>query len=113
MLRPFQKEFGVECIFDNAKVAAVADMVFLCVLPQQMPEVLREIRDVVKDRIVESRKDKTLINPVLVSTAAAISYKKLGLMLSDQAVFLRTNINVPVIKEYLIRSQQIVAQRNA
>lgn len=33
LLRPFQKEFGVECIFDNAKVAAVSDMVFLCVLP--------------------------------------------------------------------------------
>ena len=67
--------------------------------------MLREIREVIKDRIIDSKKDKTLINPVLVSTCAAISYKKLGLMLSDQAVFLRTNINVPVIKEYLIRSQ--------
>ncbi|MFM7854136.1 MAG: NAD(P)-binding domain-containing protein [Flammeovirgaceae bacterium] len=35
MLRPFQKEFGIEVVFDNQKVAAKSDIIFLCVLPSQ------------------------------------------------------------------------------
>jgi hypothetical protein len=42
-----------------------------------------------------------------VSTCAATGYKKLGLMLSDEAIFLRTNIDVPIIKDYLLRSQNL------
>ena len=33
LLRSFQQEFGVDVLFDNQKVAAVADLIFLCVLP--------------------------------------------------------------------------------
>jgi pyrroline-5-carboxylate reductase len=33
LLRPFQQEFGVECVFDNQKVAAESDIIFVCVLP--------------------------------------------------------------------------------
>ena len=46
-----------------------------------------------------------MINPVIVSCCAAIGYKKLNLMVSEHAVFLRTNINVPILREYLVRSQ--------
>jgi len=35
LLRPFKDEFGVETIFDNQKVAAVSDIIFICVLPSQ------------------------------------------------------------------------------
>ena len=54
-----------------------------------------------QDRFNAARKDKTLVSPLIVSTAAAIGEKKLKLMLSEQAVFLRTNIHVPVIRQYL------------
>ena len=69
--------------------------------------MLKDIREVIKERIDTSRKNKFLINPVVVSTCAATGYKKLGLMLSDEAIFLRTNIDVPIIKEYLLRSQNL------
>ena len=111
MLRPFQQEFGVECVFDNPKVAAESDIIFLCCLPSQIKEVLKEIRDVIKERVAASKKNKMLINPILVSTCAAISYQKLRLMLSDEAIFLRTSISVPVIKEYLMRTQAIAQMR--
>lgn len=108
LLRSFQQEFGVDILFDNQKVAAKADLIFLCVLPNQTTEVFRDIRDVMIERIQAARKDKNLVSPLIISTAAAIGYRKLKLMLSDEAVFLRTNIHVPVIKEYLRRSQAIV-----
>jgi hypothetical protein len=111
LLRPFQQEFGVECVFDNPKVAAECDIIFICILPSQIKEVLKEIRDVIKDRITASKKNKMLINPLLVCTCAAISYQKLRLMLSDEAIFLRTTISVPVIKEYLMRTQAIAQMR--
>ena len=77
-------------MFDNAKVAAESDVIFVCVLPSQVQEVFKEIRGVIKDRINASKKDKRLINPLVVCTCAAIGYQKLRLMLSDEAVFLRT-----------------------
>ena len=107
LLRPFQKDFGVECVFDNQKVAAECDKIFLCILPSQAQEVLKDIRDVVKDRVNEAKKDRSLINPVVVSVCAGVTVQKLKLMLSDKAVFLRTNIHVPTIKEYLLRTQAI------
>lgn len=103
----------MDCVFDNQKVAASCDLIFMTVLPAQTEEVLRDIRDVMVERINAARKDRNLIKPIIVSTAAAIGYKKLKLMLSDQAVFLRSNVHVPVIKEYLMRSQAIVAKRAA
>ena len=69
--------------------------------------MLKDIREVIKERIDTSKKNKFLINPIVVSTCAATGYKKLGLMLSDEAIFLRTNIDVPIIKEYLLRSQNL------
>ena len=77
-------------------------------LPNQTTEVFRDIRDVMIERIRAARKDKSLVSPLIISTAAAIGYRKLRLMLSESAVFLRTNVDVPVIKEYLRRSQAIV-----
>jgi hypothetical protein len=44
---------------------------------------LKDIRDVIKERADQSKKNKFLINPIIVSTCAATGYKKLGLMLSD------------------------------
>jgi pyrroline-5-carboxylate reductase len=35
LLRPFRDEFGVECLFDNQKVAAECDLIFVTVLPTQ------------------------------------------------------------------------------
>jgi glutamyl-tRNA reductase len=59
LLRPFKQEFGVEVLFDNAKVAAECDIIFVCVLPSQAPEVFKDIRDVIKERAELSKKDKT------------------------------------------------------
>lgn len=83
LLRSFQQEFGVDILFDNQKVAAVSDLIFLCVLPAQTQEVFRDIRDVMIERIKAARKDKSLVSPLLISTAAAIGYRKLRLMLSE------------------------------
>ena len=63
------------------------------------------MRDVIKDRILEARKDKTKINPLIVCTCAAVSVQKLRLMLTPEAVFLRSHINVATLKEYLLKTQ--------
>ena len=76
-------------------------------LPSQAQEVFKEIRGVINDRVAASKKDKRLINPLVVCTCAAIGYQKLRLMLSEEAVFLRTSINVPLLKEYLFRTQAL------
>jgi hypothetical protein len=49
-------------------------MIFLCVLPSQAQEVLKEIRNVLTDRIEAAQKNNKLINPLIVSTCAAIGY---------------------------------------
>ena len=108
LLRPFQNDFGVECIFDNQKVAAEADLIFISVLPSQIQEVLKDIREVVKDRIKEASADKNMMIPLIISTCAGVTIQKLKLMLFDKALFLRTNINVPEIKECLMQSAALI-----
>ena len=58
-----------------------------------------------QDRYNAARKDKNLVSPLIISTAAAIGEKKLKLMLSEQAVFLRTNTD---FKEHPRTSHQAV-----
>jgi pyrroline-5-carboxylate reductase len=109
-LRPFQQEFGIECVFDNQKVAAECDVMFICVLPSQAQEVFKDIRNVIIERVEASKKSKKLINPLIVCTCAAIGLQKLKLMLSDQAMFLKTNIDVSMLKEYLFKTQALRAK---
>lgn len=92
-------------------MAAESDIVFVCVLPSQVQEVFKDIRNVIADRINMAKKDKRLIIPLIVSACAAIGYQKLRLMLSDQAVFLRTSVNVPLLKEYLFRAEALVKMK--
>ena len=54
LLRPFKSEFGIETLFDNQKVAAESDIIFICVLPSQVQEIFKEIRGVVRERIIAS-----------------------------------------------------------
>ena len=56
----------------------------------------------------EAKSDKNMMNPLIISTAAGVAIQKLKLMLFDKAIFLRTNINVPEIKEYLMQSAALV-----
>ena len=112
LLRPFKQEFGVESVFDNQKVAAKCDIIFVCVLPSQVQEVFKEIREVITERINASKKDKRVITPVIIVTCAAIGYQKLRLMLLPQALFLKTNINVALLKEYLIKTNTISRLNN-
>lgn len=105
-MRPFKQEFGVEVMFDNPKIAAECDIIFVCVLPSQAQEVFKDIRDVIKERSELAAKDRSKINPVVVCTCAAISYQKLRLMLKN-ALLLKPSINVPLVKEYLFRAQAI------
>ena len=103
LLRPFKQEFGVEVCFDNAKVAAECDIIFVCVLPSQAQEVFKDIREVIKERAELAQTDRSKINPVVVTICAAIKYEKLKLMLKN-ALLLTPNINVPLMKDYLFRA---------
>jgi len=57
----------------------------------------------------EAKADKNMMNPLLISTCAGVAIQKLKLMLFEKSIFLRTNINVPEIKEYLMQSSALVA----
>lgn len=104
LLKSFKEEFGVKCIFDNQKVAAECDIVFMTILPTQSMEVFKEIRAVVDERNAKAEKDPSLSKPLIVSACAAMNYQKLRLLVSPNTVLLRTNVDIMVIKEYLFES---------
>lgn len=93
-------------MFDNARVAAVCDIIFVCCLPNHLQEVFKDMREVIKDRSQNSLNDPKLINPLVVVTCAGTSYTKLRLMLK-QGLIHKTSINVNLLKEYLIQAQAI------
>lgn len=43
------QEMGVQCFHDNQRAAASAHLLFLCVLPSQLPEVAADIRGHIRD----------------------------------------------------------------
>lgn len=65
------KEKGVECFFDNRKLATTVNILFLCVLPSQLQSVIDEIKaDLPRKciiyslvRTIPSARLKNLINP--------------------------------------------------
>lgn len=44
LLRAFQQEFGIWVDFNNERVVAECDLIFMCVLPFQAQQVLKEVR---------------------------------------------------------------------
>ena len=106
LLRPFKQEFGIHVFFDNAKIAANCDLIFLCCLPNQTQEVFKDIREILSERAALSITDSKYINPLVVSTCAAMSYPKLRQSLKS-ALLLRTSIDVSMLREYLFKAQTI------
>lgn len=78
------------------------DIVFICVLPSQASEMLKDIRPAALERLYNSSKDKTLSKPLFVSTLAATGFNKLKLMLNEDCIFLKTKVNVANVRDYLI-----------
>ena len=104
MLRPFVQEFGVVAEFNNERIVRECDIIFLCTLPSQASEMLKEIRPVALDRLYQAQQNKNLSKPLFVSTLAATRMPKLKLMLNEESVFMRTMIDVQTVREYLART---------
>jgi len=104
LLRPFVMEFGIVAEFNNEKIVRECDIIFLCTLPSQASEMLKEIRPIAIDRLYQAQKNKNLSKPLFVSTMAATRMPKLKLMLNEESVFMRTQIDVQTVREYLLRT---------
>lgn len=87
--------------FNNERVVHECDIVFVCVLPGQAGEVFKEIKHAVTTRNAASDKNTKLSRPLIVSCLAATGIPKLKLMLTPEACFIRTRINVALMRRYL------------
>ena len=54
LLRPFVQEFGIIADFNNERIVRECDIIFLCTLPSQASEMLKEIRPVALDRLYQA-----------------------------------------------------------
>jgi pyrroline-5-carboxylate reductase len=109
LLRAFQQDFGVTVDFNNERLIAECDLVFLCVLPCQAQQALKEVRAVAVQRAFAFTDRKAHKHhrppPLIVSCLAATPLPKLKQLLCDQSAFLKTNIEVPRIKSDLFKSR--------
>lgn len=64
------QEFGIEAVTDNKKVAAEADVLFFAVKPLFLPEVMAEIKDVLRE--------ETLIISIVAGKSIAFMEEGLG-----------------------------------
>ena len=97
--------------FNNERIVKECDIVFMCVLPSQASEMLKDIRPAALERVYMSGKDKNMSKPLFVSTMAATGFNKLKLMLNQESIFLRTKVDVATVKEYLIQTQNSVPEK--
>lgn len=66
--------------------------------------MFKEIRHFACERIEEANVNKQACKPIFVSTLAATGYPKLRLMLTQESIFIRTQINVALVREYLVKT---------
>ena len=66
--------------------------------------MFKEIRHVACERLEEANAHKQSCKPIFVSTLAVTGYPKLKLMLTQDSVFIRTQINVGLVREYLVKT---------
>jgi len=111
LLRPFVQEFGIVAEFNNERIVRECDIIFLCTLPSQSSEMLKEIRPIALDRLYQAQQNKNMSKPLFVSTMAATRMPKLKLMLNEDSVFMRTVIDVQTVREYLARTDNNPPER--
>ncbi|CDW76407.1 pyrroline-5-carboxylate reductase [Stylonychia lemnae] len=112
LLRAFQQEFGVWVDFNNERVVAECDIIFLCILPFQAQQVLKDVRPIVVQRHLDAQKYRNMTKPLFVSCLAATGIPKLKIMVTEDTVFLKTQINVAMVKEDLFRSRGDVGKNH-
>jgi pyrroline-5-carboxylate reductase len=101
LLRPFTQEYGVIAEFNNEKVVFESDIIFVCCLPGQAGEIFKEVKYAMSTRIHQAKKDNRLSLPLVVSCLAATGLPKLKLMLMPETCFIRTRLNVALMRRYL------------
>lgn len=79
------KELGISTTTDNKAVAAAEKLVFLCVKPKNIPEVIEEIKDVVKDDVL------------IISIAAGVTLDKLGEAFGRKLKIVRVMPNIAAL----------------
>ena len=60
------------------------------------------------ERLYQASKNKNISKPLFISTMAATGMPKLKLMLNEDCIFMRTQIDVSLVREYLNRTDNNV-----
>lgn len=76
--------------YNNERIAAECDVIFLCILPFQAQQVLKDIRPIVVQRHIDANKYKNITKPLFISCLAATGIPKLKIMLTEESIFLKT-----------------------
>ena len=79
------KIYGVSATTDNCEVAKADKMLFLCVKPKNIPEVISQIKDIVKE------------DTVIISIAAGVSTETLEKLFGRPLKIIRVMPNLPAI----------------
>jgi len=66
---------------------------------------LKDVRPTILQRNLDSQKYKNIHKPLIVSTLAATGVPKLKLLLTEDSIFLKTNVIIPAIREELFNSE--------
>lgn len=85
-LNEMEAKFGVRSSCDNNQCVANADVIVICVKPQMMAEICKEISDTVKTR-----------EPLVISVAAGITTANLSGWLGEKTAIVRAMPNTPAL----------------
>ncbi|MDH5258940.1 MAG: pyrroline-5-carboxylate reductase [Gammaproteobacteria bacterium] len=85
-LNEMEAKFGVRSSCDNNQCVANADVIVICVKPQMMAEICKEISDTVKSR-----------EPLVISVAAGITTANLSGWLGEKTAIVRAMPNTPAL----------------
>lgn len=72
--------------------------------------MLKELRFIISDRNEMAKKSRWLNKPVFISTLAAVGVNKLKMLLTQETLFIRTQVNVMLLKDELIKERDTTRQ---
>ena len=80
-----KEEIGIECTLDNLEVAKISDILFLAVKPNMYKDVIKEIKDYLKD------------NVIIVTIAAGIDLSQIEGWIGRELKIVKTMPNTPAL----------------
>jgi hypothetical protein len=90
----------IEIFLNNQLIFQECDIIFLCIQPHQLDLLMKEVSEVIFDRIEKAKKKSSKIFPTIISFLSGTTIDRLKLFFPEEVNVQRTFIDYQILENY-------------